>query len=112
MLKDKVSIPGISMTYVLNKALDNDKKLELYAPGGDCNMCKENKSQLDSCECDRALKMGAYCTDSQKALKGMNNCKCDPVETYNLFTTGMVGGPAQVFTRYHEKDVTYIRSHI
>ena len=24
----------------------------------------------------------------------------------------MVGGPAQVFTRYHEKDVTYIRSHI
>ena len=24
----------------------------------------------------------------------------------------MVGGTAQVFTRYHEKDVTYIRSHI
>ena len=31
MLKDAVSIPGISMTYVLNKALDNDKNLELYA---------------------------------------------------------------------------------
>ena len=101
MIKDAVSIPGISMTYILNKALDNDKNLELYAPGGACNMCKEKKSQLDGCG-----------TDCQKALKGMNDCKCDPVETYNLLKTGMVGGPAQVFTRYHEKDVTYIKSHI
>ena len=112
MLKDAVSIPGISMTYVLNKVLDNDKNLELYAPGGACNMCKERKSQLDGCECDGALKTEAYCTDCQKALKGMSNCKCHPVETYNLLKTGTVGGPAQVFTRYHEKDVTYIRSHI
>ena len=112
MLKDAVSIPGISMTYVLNKALDNDKNLELYAPGGACNMCKEKKNQLDGCECNGALKVGAYCTDCQKALKGMNGCKCDPSETYILLKTGMVGGPAQVFTRYHEKDVTYIRSHI
>ena len=112
MLKDAVSIPGISMTYVLNKALDKDKNLKLYAPGSACNMCKEKKSQLDGCECNGALKMGAYCTDCQKALKGMNGCKCDPVETYNLLKTEMVGGPAQVFTRYHEKDVTYIRSHI
>ena len=112
MLKDAVSISGISMTYVLNKALDNDKNLELYAPGGGCDMCKEKKSQLDGCDCDGALKMGAYCTDCQKTLKGRNDCKCDPVETYNLLKTGMVGGPAQVFTRYHEKDVTYIRSHI
>ena len=112
MLKDAVSIPGISTTYVLNKALDNDKNLELYVPGGTCNMCKEKKSQLDGCECDGALKTEAYCTDCQKALKGMNDCKCDPAETYNLLKTGMVGGPAQVFTRYHEKDVTYIRSHI
>ena len=29
MLKDAVSIPGILMTYVLNKALDSDKNLEL-----------------------------------------------------------------------------------
>ena len=43
MLKDAVSIPGVSMTYVLNKALDNDKNLELHAPGGACNMCKENQ---------------------------------------------------------------------
>ena len=43
MLKDAVSIPGISMTYVLNKTMDNDKNLELYAPGGASNMCKEKK---------------------------------------------------------------------
>ena len=42
----------------------------------------------------------------------MNQCICDPAGTYNLLKTGMVGGPAQTFTRYHEKDVTYIRSHI
>ena len=112
MLKDAVSIPGILMTYVLNKALDNDKNLKLHAPGGACNMCKEKKSQLDGCECDGALKTEAYCTDCQKASKGMNGCKCDPAETYNLLKTGMVGGLAQVFTRYHKKDVTYIRSHI
>ena len=101
MLKDAVSIPGISMTYVLNKALDSNKNLELYAPGGACNMCKEKKNQLDGCG-----------TDCKKTLKRMNDCKCDVVETYNLLKTGMVGGPAQVFTRYHEKDVTYIRLHI
>ena len=69
MLKDAVSIPGISMTYVLNKALDNNKNLELYVPGGGCDMCKEKKSQLDSCGCDGVLKMGAYYTDS-KSIKG------------------------------------------
>ena len=75
-------------------------------------MCKEKKSQLDGCECDGALKTEAYCTDCQKASKGMNGRKCDPVETYNLLKTGMVGGSAQVFTRYHEQNATYIRSHI
>ena len=69
MLKDAVSIPGISMTYVLNKALDNDKNLELYAPGGACNMCKEKKSQLDNCECNGALKMGVFCTRSIKVYE-------------------------------------------
>ena len=28
--KDVVSIPGISMTYVLNKSLEKNKRLELY----------------------------------------------------------------------------------
>ena len=35
MLKDTMSIPGFSMTYVINKALDLRKRYEpkLYAPG-------------------------------------------------------------------------------
>ena len=36
VFKNAVSIPGISMTYVLNKSLEKHKKLELYAPGGVC----------------------------------------------------------------------------
>ena len=37
--KDAVSIPGISMTYVLNKSLEKSKKLELYSPRGICHLC-------------------------------------------------------------------------
>ena len=36
--KDTVSIPGISMTYVLNKSLEKKEKLELYSPGGICHL--------------------------------------------------------------------------
>ena len=39
-------------------------------------------------------------------------CRCKKVAVYNLLKTGMVDGPAQVFTRYHEKDITRIRSHV
>ena len=31
--KDAVSIPDISITYVLSKSLEKDKRLELYSPG-------------------------------------------------------------------------------
>ena len=34
ILKDAVSIPGVSMRYVLNKALKLNPKVELYSPGG------------------------------------------------------------------------------
>ena len=50
LLKDAVSIPGISMTYVLNKALKMKKKSDpdLFAPGDPCkckckNDCWEKK---------------------------------------------------------------------
>ena len=40
LLKDAVSIPGISMTYVLNKALKMKKKSDpdLFAPGNPANV--------------------------------------------------------------------------
>ena len=37
--KDAVSIPDISITYVLNKSLEKDKRLELYSPGDICQLC-------------------------------------------------------------------------
>ena len=37
--KDAVSIPGISMTYVLSKSLEKNKGLELYSAGGICHLC-------------------------------------------------------------------------
>ena len=39
-------------------------------------------------------------------------CECEKAVIYELLRTGMVGGPAQVFTRYYEKDITCIRSHV
>ena len=33
-------------------------------------------------------------------------------EAYELLQTGMVGGPAIVFCRYHERDISGIRSHV
>ena len=37
---------------------------------------------------------------------------CEKVAVYELLRTGMVDGPGQVFTSYHEKDITSIRSHV
>ena len=31
---------------------------------------------------------------------------------YELLGTGIVGGPAQVLIKYHEKDIVRIRSHV
>ena len=31
---------------------------------------------------------------------------------YELLRTDIIGGPVQVFTRYHEKDITRIRFHV
>ena len=100
ILKDAVSIPAISMTYVLNKALKMRAKNdpELYAPGGGCtHKCDENciKSR-----CNKCLKIQTRCEE------------CKPNAVYELLKTGMVGGPSIVFCRYAEQGVTYNRSHV
>ena len=38
--KDAARISGISITYVLNKSLEKNKKPELYSPGGICTYVK------------------------------------------------------------------------
>ena len=47
--KDAVSIPSISMTYVLNKFLQKHKGLELYSPGGICHLCRDIREELQHC---------------------------------------------------------------
>ena len=100
LLKDAVSIPGISMNYVLNKASKMKKKSgpDLFAPGEPC-ICKCS----DDCE-------KFPCEDCKQARK---DCKIHTKnEAYEMLTTGMIGGPSIVFCRYAEAGVSQIRSHI
>ena len=100
LLKDAVSIPGISMNYVLNKASKMKKKSgpDLFALGEPC-ICKCS----DDCE-------KFPCEDCKQARK---DCKIHTKnEAYEMLTTGMIGGPSIVFCRYAEAGVSQIRSHI
>ena len=45
-------------------------------------------------------------------MQTLEKCECEKTVVYEFLRTGMVGGPAQVFTRYHEKDITRLRSHV
>ena len=100
LLKDAVSIPGISMTYVLNKALKIKKKSDqdLFAPGEPCKCKCKNDCKTKGCE---------------KCKEIRDNCKiCTKNEAYEMLKTGMIGGPSIVFCRHAEAGVSKIRSHI
>ena len=45
-------------------------------------------------------------------MQARERCEHEKAVVYELLRTGMVGGPAQVFTRHHEKDITRIRCHV
>ena len=45
-------------------------------------------------------------------MQVLERCKCEKTAVYDLLRTGMVDRPAQVFTRYHEKEITCIRPHV
>ena len=45
-------------------------------------------------------------------MQALERCGCEKAAVYELLRTGMVGGPAQIFTRYQEKDITRIRSDV
>ena len=100
LLKDAVSIPGISMMYVLNEASKRKKYSEpdLFAPGEPCK-----------CECSDDCEKFP-CEDCKEVRK---DCKiCTKNEAYEMLKTGMIGGPSIVFCRYAEAGVSRIRSHI
>ena len=75
--KDAVSILGISMTYVLNKSLEKNKKLELYSPGGICHLTRDIREELQHCSCNGALKCGVYCEECQLDMKALEKCECE-----------------------------------
>ena len=99
------------MTYVLDKSLEKNTKLELYSLAGICHLCRDIREELQHCSCNGALKCGAYCRECQLDMQALDKCGCEKTAVYELLRTGMVGGPAHVFTRYHEKGITRIRSH-
>ena len=45
-------------------------------------------------------------------MQVLEKCECKKAAVYNMLGTDMLGGPAEVFTRYHEKDITRIRFHV
>ena len=112
LFKDAVNIPGISMTYVLNKRLKKNKGLELYSPGGICHLFRGIQEELQHCSCNGVLKCGGYCEKCRLDMQALERCKCEKKVIYDLLRTGMVGGQAQIFTRYHEKEIRRIRSHV
>ena len=96
ILKDALNIPGVSMRYVLNKSLKLNPDIKLYAPGEPCkHKCKESSYKKTCKACREIQNSCTYCTKNQ---------------AYELLQTGMVGGPAIVFCRYHERDITGIRT--
>ena len=58
------------------------------------------------------MKCGGYCKECQFDMKVLEMCACEKTAVYESLRTGMLSGPAQVFTRYHEKDITRIRFHV
>ena len=90
--KDAVSIPGISMTFVLKKSLKKNKGLRLYSPGGICHLCRDIQEELQHCSCNGALKRGDYCKECKVDLQALEKCDCEKTALYELLSTGMVGG--------------------
>ena len=45
-------------------------------------------------------------------MQTLERCECEKTAVYELLRTDMVGGRAQVFTRYHEKNIRRIKSHV
>ena len=110
--KDAGGIPGMPMTYVINKFLEKNRKLELYSSGGICHLFREIQEGLQHWSCNGALKCGGYCKECKFDMQALEKCGCEKAVVYELLKTGMVGGSAQVFTKYHEKNITHIRFHV
>ena len=82
------------MTFVLNKSLGKNKRLELYSPGGICHLCRDKGEELQHCSCNGALGCGSCCEECQSDMHAMQKCGCKKTDAYELLRTGRVGRPA------------------
>ena len=73
--KDAVSISAISMTYVLNKSLEKNKRLELYSPRGIYRLCRDKREELRHCSCNGALGCGGCCEKCQSDMQALEKCE-------------------------------------
>ena len=106
MLKDVVNIPGISMTFVLNKALKMKKPgdPDLYAPGQPCkHKCYEEDWRLG------AACLGIGCEDCKQVRA--DHTVCTKNKPYELLKTGTNRGPGIIFCQYAKVEKSQIRSH-
>ena len=101
MLKDAVSIPGISVMYALNKSLKmtQPSESELFAPGQPCfHKCAKCKVDPKPC-CEKCKKVRNDCT------------QCTQNKPYELLKTGMVGSASIVFCQYQESGKSRIHNY-
>ena len=88
------------------------KGLSYIHQGGICYLCRDKREELQPCSCNGALKCGGYCEECQLDMQALEICGCEKTAVYELLRTSMVGEPAHVFTRCHEKDIARIKSHV
>ena len=70
------------MAYVLKKSLEKDKKLELYAPGGICHICRDKREKHQHYSCNDALKCGGYCEECPLELQALQECEVKEAALY------------------------------
>ena len=110
--KDAVSISAVSRTYVLTSPWKKTKGLSYIHQRGICHLYRDKREELQRCSCNGALGCGGSCEEYQSDMQALEKCDCEKAAVYELLRAGMVGGPTQVFIRYHEKNITRRRFHV
>ena len=94
--------------YVLNNYLKKNRKFKLYAPGGICYVYWDKQEELKSYSCNGRWKCRGYYEGFQLDREALQMCECEQTTVYEPLRTGITSGPAQVFPRYYENDITHI----
>ena len=99
------------MEYVLNKSLEKNRKLGLYASGRICHVFQDKQEELQNCGYNGVLKCG-FIVKNVKYTRRLCRDVSVKRQIFKAVRRGIVDGSAHLFTRYHEKDITGIRSRV